>query len=318
MSWLFSQVLVEEYSEESFSDGEPFAPLNGTPMPQAFLWRDKTTDAWSRFPSGMMCRPLTASHGEAVLMSFLEAFPAQILVVPERAQASTEKPAGCGDTWPASLAKFDPASSSWRTHQCLLFEDSTECLATLPRWGMMRGGELWERTMPPHLINETESGSWPTPQAHKTTRSGEIVNADGTEWDGLSKPHSKTTGRPITTALADAVAIWPTPQARDWKGSSGRSMKGLEVDLPTKVKMFPTPTVQDSKNNGAPSQMERNTKPLNAEIGGALNPTWVEWLMGWPLGWTDCAASATDRFQQWCDSHGVCSPQQLDTPPQTH
>jgi hypothetical protein len=23
-------------------------------------------------------------------------------------------------------------------------------------------------------------------------------------------------------------------------------------------------------------------------VGGQLNPTWVEWLMGFPLGWTDC------------------------------
>jgi hypothetical protein len=29
------------------------------------------------------------------------------------------------------------------------------------------------------------------------------------------------------------------------------------------------------------------------ELNGALNPTWVEWLMGFPLGWTDLAASAT-------------------------
>jgi hypothetical protein len=116
---------------------------------------------------------------------------------------------------------------------------------------------------------------WPTPQAHKTTESGEIVNADGTPWDGLRKPHSKTSGRPITTALADAVKMWPTP------------------------------TAQDAKNNGAPSQMERNTKPLNAEVGGALNPTWVEWLMGWPLGWTDSAQSGTARFRAWCRSHGI-------------
>jgi hypothetical protein len=38
--------------------------------------------------------------------------------------------------------------------------------------------------------------------------------------------------------------------------------------------------------------------------GGWLNPTWVEWLMGWPIGWTDCAPLETDRFQQWCSSHG--------------
>jgi hypothetical protein len=50
--------------------------------------------------------------------------------------------------------------------------------------------------------------------------------------------------------------------------------------------------------------MVRNTKPLNAEVGGQLNPMWVEWLMGWPLGWTDCAASVTDKFQQWRNSHG--------------
>jgi hypothetical protein len=70
---------------------------------------------------------------------------------------------------------------------------------------------------------------------------------------------------------------------------------------------WPTLTAQDAKNNGAPSQMERNTKPLNAEIGGPLNPAWAEWFMGWPIGFTDCAASATDKFQQWCASHGIFS-----------
>ena len=38
---------------------------------------------------------------------------------------------------------------------------------------------------------------------------------------------------------------------------------------------------------------------------GQLNPTWVEWLMGWPLGWTDSSASATDRCQQWQRLHGA-------------
>ena len=54
-----------------------------------------------------------------------------------------------------------------------------------------------------------------------------------------------------------------------------------------KQKMWPTPTTQDGKNNGGKSQHMRNSKPLNAEVGGALNPQWVEWLMGYPIGWTD-------------------------------
>ncbi len=86
--------------------------------------------------------------------------------------------------------------------------------------------------------------------------------------------------------------------------------------------MWPTPTVQDSANNGGPSQFRRNSLPLNAVVklwptptvsgnynragssakagdglataaGGALNPMWVEWLMGFPPGWTDCEPSET-------------------------
>jgi len=35
---------------------------------------------------------------------------------------------------------------------------------------------------------------------------------------------------------------------------------------------------------------------------GQLNPSWVEWLMGWPIGWTDLKPLETDKFrsvQQW-------------------
>lgn len=168
---------------------------------------------------------------------------------------------------------------------------------------------------------------WPTPQAHKTTRSGEIVNADGTPWDGISKPHSKTTGKPITSCLADSVAMWPTPKASpsgpdfarvNRKGSGGD-------DLVTAVaKRIPTPTAGDAKSSGSrnlpgskahagvsltdfvrlPTPMARdwksgkasaathakNSRPLSEQIGGQLAPNWVELLMGWPNGWTSLDA----------------------------
>lgn len=50
----------------------------------------------------------------------------------------------------------------------------------------------------------------------------------------------------------------------------------------------------------------RNTKPLNAEVGGQLNPRWVEWLMGWPIGWTSLEPLATDKYQEWQLAHGEC------------
>jgi hypothetical protein len=63
-------------------------------------------------------------------------------------------------------------------------------------------------------------------------------------------------------------------------------------------------TVQDSKNNGNRSALNRNTQPLNAQIGGPLNPEWCEWFMGWPIGWTALQPLATDRFQSWLAAHG--------------
>jgi site-specific DNA-cytosine methylase len=80
--------------------------------------------------------------------------------------------------------------------------------------------------------------------------------------------------------------------ATDYELSRDRDKDLLHVRI---ARMWPTPTTQDAANDGGPSQFERNSLPLNAAVktttsppaGGSLNPTWVEWLMGFPLGWTD-------------------------------
>ena len=84
MSWLFSQALVAEYSAANSLDGAPSAPSNTTPTPQVFLWRDKTTDAWKRFPSGLTCEPLTADRGEGLLTWFRAGFRAKTSALPAR------------------------------------------------------------------------------------------------------------------------------------------------------------------------------------------------------------------------------------------
>ena len=33
--------------------------------------------------------------------------------------------------------------------------------------------------------------------------------------------------------------------------------------------------------------------------GGTPNPYWIEWLMGWPIGWTAVEPWATGRYQQF-------------------
>jgi hypothetical protein len=67
--------------------------------------------------------------------------------------------------------------------------------------------------------------------------------------------------------------------------------------------LLPTPTCHNSKEGSYPSEHNRKTPSLATHAGGKLNPMWVEWLMGWPLGWTDLKPLETDK------SHYV--PQQL-------
>jgi hypothetical protein len=80
-----------------------------------------------------------------------------------------------------------------------------------------------------------------------------------------------------------------------------------EPKLSAQVKMWPTPTVQDSANNGGPAQMARNTKPLNAEVGGSLNPPWVEWLMGWPINWTSMEPLPPATWAVWLKASPIAS-----------
>ena len=65
---------------------------------------------------------------------------------------------------------------------------------------------------------------------------------------------------------------------------NGKSPFDAQGKIP---KMWPTPTAHNAKETAAPSEYLRNTPSLAAEAGGKLNPTWVSWLMGFPLDWLD-------------------------------
>ena len=98
---------------------------------------------------------------------------------------------------------------------------------------------------------------------------------------------------------------WSTPTVHgnyNRKGASKTSGDGLA----TAVARWPTQTAHNAKETNAPSEHNRNTPILTAQAGGTLNPTWVEWLMGWPLGWTDLKPLETDKFLLWQQQHGVC------------
>ena len=294
MSWLYSQVLVEEFLGDSSLDGEQSVPLSGNHTQQAYCAPDKMMDfsRLSRF--GMTYKPLTATRGEELLMSYLAAFHVPTSAQQERGQELTEKPLECGEKWRGSFVKYDPDSSLWRTHQCSLLGDLDEFLETWPQWGLMRDGECWEQqTLERHIrgtgygLSPNNIDSFHTPnttgldggsnsrralkkriQMWRTPDTG-VGGTSGLLKEG--KTHREN-GQPIQIRLVDQVNnphLWPTPCSTDYKGSSKTGQ--LRDRLDYAVERGAT----KSKTYG------------EQQITGQLNPPFPEWLMGWPLGWTD-------------------------------
>jgi DNA (cytosine-5)-methyltransferase 1 len=102
---------------------------------------------------------------------------------------------------------------------------------------------------------------------------------------------------------------WPTPTVDGNYNKAGLSAKSGD-GLATAVKQWATPTANDAKQASLPkSQGTRSGIPgdmIRAGEVGSLNPTWVEWLMGWPLGWTDLKPLGMDKFREWRRQHGGC------------
>ena len=201
-------------------------------------------------PSGMTSPPLTGDPGETASTSSPADSPAKTSVAPARGQASKASAADSGWRWRESFVRFDPATSSWRTRQCLLLGGSESFSATWPRWGLMRDGECSEQTTPGAFTEGDESGFWPTPTVMMTPCSSKKAHA------GVHL---------LGAAILDVHGFWPIAATR-----------------------------------GA-AKLHKHPDWIK---GQQLSPPWVEWLMGWPIGWTDCEPLATDKFQQWLDSHG--------------
>ena len=113
------------------------------------------------------------------------------------------------------------------------------------------------------------------------------------------------------TCLQAYITMFPTPTGQETehpkaeltetgrrKTKDGKNSHSL--NLADTVRMFPTPSANDHKGwseghkraNDPTNRLDFRVEPEKG-IGGTLNPTWVEWLMGFPSGWTDLKDSET-------------------------
>ncbi len=290
MSWIFSKELIrschsslemeEDCSVQKFLDSALLVQWKFKDMHVGFYSNDKMTVhlILSRFGQTLEASQRetisvdnTSSISSELLINLLfpEAFHAKIFRWMVRAKGLMEKIQDSGENTSGWFAKYDLRESTWRTPQCSLLGELTEYSETWPQWGIMLSGVCWELPILGLTTTGKESGFWPTPKMNPTPTSSMVTIQD------FEQARYHRSKRPKYSEIV------PTPTRRDWK--SGKASQ---------------------------KTMEKNSRPLNEVIqhqaGGKLSPMWVEWLMGWPIGWTDLKELETDKsLQQW-QEHFLC------------
>ena len=115
------------------------------------------------------------------------------------------------------------------------------------------------------------------------------------------------------------LARLPTLTAHDAK-NAGPSQAGRKS--PPLISLLPTLKARDADGNTLRDLETRHSPNLNVVVkllpdshgklqevflGGQLNPTWCEWFMGAPIGWTGLEPLATESYRQWWRSSSTAS-----------
>lgn len=276
VNWHSSQAQEEASSAATFSAGKQFAQSNGHPTRQVYFFNDKTTADSHLSLFGMTCRPLTANAGEGVLTWFLEDFLARTSALPEQVPASPARAQDFGVRWRALFTRYNHDLHLWKTRPSLWDEGLTSSLPTLPRWGLMHDGALWERVTLARLTNEIESGSLPTPVAYDATATSPGNHYKGLGWRSkhdtaaLVGDQRLTNGGESLTANSDVMTrkVWQTPVADDSVARKrGKFNSRGEPKLSGQVKQtWPTPTVTQIKINPEEVEGRMQRRPGDAAV----------------------------------------------------
>ena len=262
--------------------------LQGLNIEQSLMWRSKPSPlkTWCRrwkkdsFVQHLFTRILCVSQHksfETKLTLLLEDIPVSRF---HRQVKDKEKtiPDTCGLSSENTWKQLDLVELCSKTSKVTYRLDSLQSLATWKKMVTTQRGEYSARVKLAHTTKEKESLSWPTATVFDATGGGyptEIVNGQ------YKSKHSKDPDSAWYGAkLADAVKVnWPTPATRDYKGGQNiETCKAKNRNPMTNNLADAVRATTDSK---------------------ALNPDWVEKLMGVPPGWTALDGSSNEWQNNW-------------------
>lgn len=276
MAWIFFQELAGFRSLSDLGSGlsptvKPTDTVRASYCPEC----DRVT--LCLLPYGTTCE-LSKKRCSPKSTSSTGDFPAKTSALQDVAQAWEASAADWSEKCSDLSVSFDPASCSWKTCQPSAPAGQTLLPANWPASGMTLGGRLYQRLKSEPLIFGSDGlPCFPTPTVcGNYNRAGASANSGN--------------------GLATFVRMWPTPTTRDWK-SSASNLHGKNAQPLNEVVRWSTPRASDASKGGPNQKFGAGGTPLPAQVGGQLNPPWVEWLMGYPIGWTELKDWATQWYR---------------------
>lgn len=336
MNLRFSLERAAGYSGGSYSAGEPSVPLRSMSIVAGYSCSARMTACLSRSRFGLTCGPSTGDPGLDAWISSRVGSPVQTSALLDGALESLASKADSGGKWPVSFTRYDRTMSLWKTAQRSLFEEWESSSPIWPRWGLMRSGACWELPTWVPCTSANAFGYLPTPQAHDSCpgnslrvgrygakHGGRNLNDWVAKWptptaqDANGRDRHTQRDGSVTLSLLGQARIWPTPtssmvtmadmaQAR-YSGADPRRPSYQKANMG----LWPTPR-SASKNgggigldggSGARERVRSNEgeEALKQVTGGALNARWVEWLMGWPIGWASLEPVSLRTVSEWME-----------------
>jgi len=152
-------------------------------------------------------------------------------------------------------------------------------------------------------IDEIECGLWPT-MSSQLAGEGDFLETletkEGEPPKQNERAYNPKTGKHVQVTLNRAVKMWPSPRAGN-PGSRPNQKGGKILAEEVKKSLWPTPSASTREGTvsgghpglaGGSGNRQKLYNMLGYEKGKemgcqSLNPNWVEWLMGFPIGWTD-------------------------------
>jgi hypothetical protein len=199
----------------------------------------------------------------------------------------------CGQRSSTSSELFDPEESSSRTSPATCRSAS---IASFKTWRdavtAVRSDCLRRRKSAHHTdASGSSSSGWPTPDCTMRPHEGNVRMLRRAVESGLPKDEADAMlGRDIGKPQGKLPA-WPTPRAST--GGADPETRATGKNLQNSVKNWPTPVAGDADKQPTGSLHDRAIGKGPKSHPGQLNPDWVEMLMGFPVGWTDCGLSGT-------------------------